>query len=62
MYNFTLNAPYVAIPHMSIISSEMAEAMHMSKAERQGKHFVSPRQYTTKTCTGKRVCYYLDYH
>lgn len=32
---FTLYAPYVAIPHMSIISREIAEAMHMSEAERQ---------------------------
>ena len=31
---FTLYAPYVAIPHISIISREMAEAMHMSAAER----------------------------
>lgn len=27
---FTLYAPYVAIPHIRIISREIAEAMHMS--------------------------------
>lgn len=33
-HEFTLYAPYVAIPQISIISREMAEAMHMSEAER----------------------------
>lgn len=33
-HRFTLYAPYVAIPHISTISREMAEAMHMSEAER----------------------------
>lgn len=36
-HSFTLYAPYVAIPHIRIISREMAEAMHMSEAEREVK-------------------------
>lgn len=34
-HSFTLYAPYVAIPHIRIISREMAEAMHMSEAGRE---------------------------
>lgn len=34
----TLYAPYVAIPHMSIISREMAEAMHISDTDRRVRH------------------------
>lgn len=34
---FTLYAPYVAIPHISIISREIAEAMHMSGAAQESE-------------------------
>lgn len=47
---FTLYAPYVAIPHMSIISREMAEAMHMS--DRKGAVAQSQLVWQLK---GKRV-------
>lgn len=39
VFFFTLYAPYVAIPHIRIISREIAEAMHMSENARTRRLF-----------------------